>query len=190
MSGTEPGVHAGRDFFKLCDTTALSTPGKGLHKMAIVANINDLWHESEWDAGKFETEARAPVVRSECLSLRICGCFNTLTASDRRSPRHNPRINLRSVYEGNVVYSIRENVTARSAIFNSAFFFFFTKRPLFRCRRPSESHKAVKRPKARHFCLFSANASATNAARCVLWPYLPWNQSLQASHSIINWVTS
>lgn len=55
--------------------------------------------------------------------------------------------------------------------------------------------KLSNAPRARHFCLFSTNANRHTSTpatppRWTVWPYLPWNQSLQASHSIMNWVTS
>ena len=57
---------------------------------------------------------------------------------------------------------------------------------------PPRRHKAVKRIKSpRH----KKNTQTQMRTKCgdeqnAAPPYLPWNQSLQASHSIINWVTS
>lgn len=73
---------------------------------------------------------------------------------------------------------IRENMSQpRSAIFNSAFFF-FSKRPLFRCRRATESHKAVKRTETSpflfvfHKCKPPKNTTVNNLALPAVEPVL------------------
>lgn len=99
-------------------------------------------------SGEF-AEASTAVVRSLQREgrLGLCGDVKEpLSAINSRSSHQNPPINHR-IYsnKGNLFCVIREKMSQpRSAIYNSAFFF-FSKRPLFRCRRATESHKAVKR---------------------------------------------